>query len=264
MFLRPPPIRGYPIRLTVTPHVEFTIKFNGFVRGASTSLGTMNALLPAGSVPDLRPDDLRHLGRTRLRAPAATLTAPDGLASTPSDYDLNPEAAPPPGSFPAPRPAAVLVPVLLRDPLVMLLTVRTSHLPAHAGQIAFPGGKIDAEDTDAVAAALREAEEEVGLPPAHIEPLGCLDPYRTGTGFCITPVVALVRPGFELRLNQHEVADVFEVPLSFLMNPGNVAIEKRQIAGRERSFYAIPFGERYIWGATAGILNNMRQKLFDP
>lgn len=182
----------------------------------------------------------------------------------PSDFDLNPEARAELGPGLSQRPAAVLVPVVERSELTLLLTRRTDHLPAHAGQIAFPGGKIDDADESPVAAALREAEEEVGLARAHVEPLGFLDPYRTGTGFRIVPVVAMVRPDFTLSLNEGEVAEAFEVPLSFLMDPANYRLDTRIIAGRERRYYAIPYRDHYIWGATAGMLKNMRERLLRP
>ena len=180
----------------------------------------------------------------------------------PSDFDLNPTAfADWNGPAPA-RPAAVLVPVIARDQLTVLLTERTSHLAAHAGQIAFPGGKPDTSDVSSIDTALREAQEEIGLPRALVEPLGFLDVYRTGTGFAVTPVVALVRPDFEPAINVNEVAAAFEVPLAFLMDPANHRIDAHTLGGRDRRFYAMPYGERYIWGATAGILRNMHDRLF--
>ena len=165
------------------------------------------------------------------------------------------------GDLPPPRAAAVLAPIVAReDGLTVLLTQRASGLRAHSGQIAFPGGKIDPGET-ALAAALREAEEEIGLDRAFVEPLGWLDAYSTGTGFRIAPLVALVRPGFTLTLNAGEVADVFETPLAFLMDAANHQIHERQIAGGTRRFYAMPHGERYIWGATAGMLRNLWERL---
>ena len=190
---------------------------------------------------------------------------PSGLAGAvpaPSDFDLNPDAVAWLRDHPEPRPAAVLVPVVARLPLTVLLTQRTDSLPSHAGQIAFPGGKIEADDRDAIAAALREAQEEIGLDPRLVEPLGYLDAYRTGTGYRILPVVALVKPGFKLKLDAREVADAFEVPLSFLMDERNHQTHVLSLRGIERRFYAMPFEERYIWGATAGIIKNMHQRLF--
>lgn len=164
---------------------------------------------------------------------------------------------------PGPRkPAAVLVGIIERPDPTILLTQRTSHLPSHAGQIAFPGGKIDAGDASPLAAALREAEEEVGLDRRFVEPIGYLDPYQTTTGFRIVPVVGLVAPDHDLTANPHEVADLFEVPLSFLMNPHNHERHSREFRGASRQYYAMPFGERYIWGATAGMIRRLYARLY--
>jgi len=162
----------------------------------------------------------------------------------------------------ATRPAAVLVPVIDRPEPAVLLTQRTSDLPSHPGQIAFPGGKIDADDDDPRAAALREAEEEIGLDPRLVEPLGYLDLYLTFSGFRVLPMVARIAPGYALALNRSEVADAFEVPLSFLMEPGNHQFLTRDWKGIERAYYAMPYGERYIWGVTAGILRNMYERIY--
>lgn len=165
-----------------------------------------------------------------------------------------------------PAEAAVLMPLMERaDGLHLLLTERTHGLSTHAGQVALPGGRIDAQDADAVAAALREADEEVGLPAHHVDTLGTLPAYVTGTAFVVTPVVALVRPGFVLRPNPAEVADVFEVPLTFLMNPQHHRVHEADWRGERRQWYAMPYQdgahERYIWGATAGMLRNLYRLL---
>jgi len=162
------------------------------------------------------------------------------------------------------RPAAVLIPVVDRPEPTVLLTQRAAHLNSHAGQIAFPGGKIDATDASPVDAALREAEEEVGLARKFVEPIGYLDIYGTAFGFRIVPMLARVRPGFELSINHSEVDDAFEVPLSFLMNPANHQLHSKEFRGVERSYYAMPFAERYIWGATAGILRALYQRIYLP
>src|SRR6185312_9850701 len=175
------------------------------------------------------------------------------------DFDLSPDLIPEAEWAPL-TAAAVLIPIVARAELTVLLTQRTEGLPHHAGQIAFPGGRMEATDRDPIATALREAQEEIGLDPRFVEPLGYLDAYRTGTGYRIFPVVALVRPGFALKLDAREVADAFEVPLSFLMDERNHQMHVRSMRGVERRFYAMPFEERYIWGATAGIMRNMHQR----
>jgi 8-oxo-dGTP pyrophosphatase MutT (NUDIX family) len=162
------------------------------------------------------------------------------------------------------RPAAVLIPVVDHPEPTVLLTQRSAQLKEHAAQIAFPGGKIDATDASPLAAALREADEEVGLTRDHVEPIGYLDLYGTGFGFRILPTVARVKPGFSLRINSSEVDDAFEVPLSFLMNPANHQLHSKEFRGMERSYYAMPFAERYIWGATAGILRVLYERIYLP
>ncbi|MCA0248287.1 MAG: CoA pyrophosphatase [Proteobacteria bacterium] len=172
-----------------------------------------------------------------------------------SDFSLS-------GVVPLPevwRPAAVLVPLVRRDAgLTVLLTQRTEDMPSHAGQIAFPGGRRQAEDPDEIATALRETEEEVGLTRDFIEVIGSMDHYRTGTGYEITPIVGIVTPGFTARADPREVADVFEVPLDHFLDERNHRIDSRVWQGRERRYYAMPYGERYIWGATAGMLKNLQ------
>jgi 8-oxo-dGTP pyrophosphatase MutT (NUDIX family) len=198
-------------------------------------------------------------------APSEAIFDPrSGRALGPSDWDLDPEFMGDLAVMPPPRPAAVLVPIVLRPALTVLLTQRSQDMPSHPGQISFPGGKMEAGDSSALACALRESSEEIGLPPANVEPLGYLDSYRTGTGFQIVPVVALVRPGFPLSLDTREVAEVFEVPLRFLMDSANHRKDSREWRGRVRFSYAMPYEDRYIWGATAGMLKNMQQRLFAP
>ncbi|MFT3849833.1 MAG: CoA pyrophosphatase [Propionivibrio sp.] len=152
-------------------------------------------------------------------------------------------------------PAAVLFSIVLRDhePSV-LLTQRNPDLKDHPGQISFPGGRAERLDGSPADTALREAQEEIGLDPARVEVLGYLPAYRTVTGFRVTPVVAIVRPPFTLRPDPGEVAEVFEVPLSFLLDSANHQRRTMQIKGQQRDFYAVPYGERFIWGATAGII----------
>lgn len=160
------------------------------------------------------------------------------------------------------RPAAVLVPVVDHPEQTVLLTQRSAHLPDHAGQVSFPGGKIDKSDASPLASALREAEEEIGLARGHVEPLGYLDLYMTTLGYRIVPVVARVKPGFTLTLNTSEVDATFEVPLDFLMDQNNVQRHSRDWQGMTRHYYAITFGERYIWGVTAGILRNLHERIY--
>ena len=201
----------------------------------------------------------------RVRARLA-LDEPVGLTDSTfvparGDHDLDPMTAAIAAVRPI-RPAAVLVPIVARDEPMVLLTQRTAHLKDHAGQISFPGGKIDPTDASPMAAALREAEEEIGLGAGVIEPIGYLDLYLTTFGFRIVPLVARVAPDFSLTLNRNEVEDTFEVPLAFLMAPENHQRHSRDWNGLTRHFYAMPFGERYIWGATAGILRNLYERLY--
>lgn len=159
-------------------------------------------------------------------------------------------------------PAAVLVPLVERpEGMTVLLTQRTAHLSHHAGQVSFPGGRIEAEDADALAAALRETEEEIGLDRRCIHHLGWLDDYVTGTGFRITPAVGVLEPPLALVPDPFEVADVFEVPLSFVLDAANHQRHSRMVEGRDRPYYAIPYEDRFIWGATAGMLINLFEVL---
>jgi 8-oxo-dGTP pyrophosphatase MutT (NUDIX family) len=197
-----------------------------------------------------------------------TLTVPRSLADplaqgARGDLDLNPAMWERAGVT-ATKPAAVLIPIVDRSEPMVLLTLRTQELTNHAGQVAFPGGKIDPADASPVAAALREAKEEIGLAPTLVEPLGYLDLYLTFTGFRILPTVARVKPDFKLTLNPWEVTEAFEVPLAFLMTPANHQRQSRDWRGITREFYAMPFENRYIWGITAGIVRNLYERIYGP
>jgi len=159
-------------------------------------------------------------------------------------------------------PAAVLFPIVQRAGApTVLLTQRTAHLRDHAGQISFPGGRVEAEDRSLIDTALRETEEEIGLPRERIEVLGFLPEYRTGTGFRVTPVVGLVLPPFDLRPDPFEVAEVFEVPLSFLLDPANHQEHSMHYRGALRHYFAMPYGDYFIWGATAGMIRSLTDRL---
>jgi 8-oxo-dGTP pyrophosphatase MutT (NUDIX family) len=162
------------------------------------------------------------------------------------------------------RPAAVLIAVVDHPKPTVLLTQRTAHLHDHAGQISFPGGKIDPQDASPLDAALREAWEEIGLAREFIDPIGYLDLYGTGFGFRILPTLARIRPGFSLRISEDEVDDAFEVPLAFLMDAANHQVHSKEFRGIMRSYYAMPFEQHYIWGATAGMLRVLYERICRP
>jgi len=203
------------------------------------------------------------LARARLTLEVPPALTDPALPARRGDLDLDPDVWAKAGVR-AERPAAVLVPVVERSEPAVLLTVRTSHLPSHAGQIAFPGGKIDPADDGPLAAALREAEEEIGLARALVEPIGYLDLYLTFSGFRILPLVARVKEDYALTLNTQEVEDAFEVPLAFLMGPENHQKHARDWKGVIRHYYAMPYEARYIWGVTAGILRNLYERVYAP
>ena len=203
--------------------------------------------LPAVTPADLRSDALRQ----RFTAP------PVWTPEIKAEHRITERA---------PAHASVLIALVPRNEVTVLLTQRTHHLTDHPGQISFPGGRVEAEDADAAATALREAHEEIGLAASFVDVLGAMPTYTTGTGFIVTPIVALVRPGFAVRADPFEVAEVFEVPLPFLMNPANHQRHAVEVAGVQREFLSIPWDgldeqgqpRRYfIWGATAAMLRNL-------
>lgn len=198
-------------------------------------------------------------GDFRRRAESATHHAGDDEFG---DHRLNPDLRDMivrPGL----RDAAVLIPVVDHgEGATVILTQRAEAMRDHSGQIAFPGGKIDPEDPSPEDAALREADEEIGLSGAHVDIVGRLPDYVSGSGYRIAPVLSVVRPGFHLAINPHEVDAAFEVPLAFLMDPANHRQQSRVWNERERFFYEMPFGERYIWGVTAGIIRTLYERLY--
>lgn len=209
------------------------------------------------------PDTCTAAARDELRLRLRSLQAPSGLTASQgprhSDFDLNRGHVPAHARL---REAAVLVPLVAHETgLTVLLTQRTKHLKHHAGQVSFPGGRVEEEDNSRIATALRETEEEIGLSSEHMEPVGLLDDYETVTGFLVTPVVAMVRPGFNLRLDAFEVADAFEVPLEFILDPINHQIHSRERDGVRRRYFVFEYRQRYIWGATAGMLMNLYRRL---
>ena len=192
--------------------------------------------------------------RVRERSIRLASGLPVSAAPIGSDFSLS-------GIVPIPetwKPASVLVPLVNRAPgITVLLTQRTADMPSHAGQIAFPGGRHQVEDSDLITTALRETEEEVGIHRDFVEVVAPIDVYITRTGYAVTPVVGFVRPGFSTTADPREVADIFEVPLAFFLDPANHHIHSRTYQGRERHYYAMPYGERYVWGATAGMIRNL-------
>jgi 8-oxo-dGTP pyrophosphatase MutT (NUDIX family) len=219
----------------------------------------MDVPLPARAAVSSHDFFDRARARLCLKVPAA-LDDPSAQVKR-GDLDLDPSMWEQAGVA-ATRPAAVLIPIVDRSQPQVLLTLRT-ELPSHPGQIAFPGGKIDAVDASPAAAALREAREEIGLSSELVEPIGYLDLYLTFSGFRILPTVARVHPDYRLALCEAEVADAFEVPLAFLMDVQNHALHSRDWKGITRRYYAMPFEQRYIWGVTAGILRNLYERIYE-
>ncbi|MEO9904598.1 CoA pyrophosphatase [Nisaea sp.] len=195
---------------------------------------------------------MHNFDSSRLRS-AFREGRPDDTAEGRGDHDLNPDMKPPVKN----RPASVLIPIIERDEgLTMLLTKRSEDLPVHPGQISFPGGRAEPHDDGPVDTALRETEEEVGIHRRHIDVVGQLGLYSTRTGFEITPVVGLLTPPFDTRADPMEVQEIFEVPLAFFLDRENHERHSREWNKQIRSFYAMPYGDYYIWGATAGMLVN--------
>ena len=201
----------------------------------------------------------RARARLTLQVPAG-LTDPN-ITPQRGDHDVDPVMEKIAAVRPI-RPAAVLVPIVDHPRPTVLLTQRAQHLPDHAGQVSFPGGKIDQSDASPLESALREVREEIGLDREFVEPLGYTDLYMTTLGYRIVPVIARVKRGFTLKLNKKEVDATFEVPLAFLMDQANVQRHSRAWEGMTRHYYAITFGERYIWGVTAGILRNLHERIY--
>jgi 8-oxo-dGTP pyrophosphatase MutT (NUDIX family) len=217
-----------------------------------------DVVLPSGATVAVHDFFARARGRLSLNVPSAL--DDHAVEAKRGDLDIDPDLWERAG-VQATRPAAVLVPVIDRAEPQVLLTVRT-ELPSHPGQIAFPGGKIDPQDRSPAEAALREAAEEIGLARSLIELIGYLDLYLTFSGYRILPTVARVAPDYSLSLCEAEVADAFEVPLAFLMDAQNHSLRSREWKGVTRRYYAMPFGDRYIWGVTAGILRNLYERIY--
>jgi 8-oxo-dGTP pyrophosphatase MutT (NUDIX family) len=211
-------------------------------------------MFPEPFLEEIARGELCELRRLLLPEPP-----PVSLTPTRSDYDLNPDMRPNAAGKLA--PAAVLLPIIVRPEPSVLFTRRTPHLSRHAGQVSFPGGRLHVEDPSLAQTALRETEEETGIGPEFVEIAGFLDSYETGTGFAILPVVGLLRDGFVLAPDPNEVEEIFEVPLTFLLDPANRERRSMEWQGHRREFYAITYGSHYIWGATAGILVNFADKV---
>lgn len=205
-----------------------------------------------------------HDLEARLRARLDPLEFGPGWGDPPpfGDYDLNPHWRP--RERPILKPAAVLVAIIQRSAgATVLLTQRAQSMPTHAGQVAFPGGRIGAGDDGPVGAALREAYEEVGLAASFVEPIGAMPPYETVSGYTVAPIVALVRPGFSLTPDPREVEEIFEAPCAFLFDPANHQRHERPWQDGARAYYVMPFEDRFIWGATAGMLKALYHRLYD-
>ena len=201
----------------------------------------------------------RHPGRRGFGGSADPAEAAAFRHVIRGDHDLNPGVTPPSTAL---TPAAVLVPLIdHHNGMSVLLTQRTAHLTAHAGQVSFPGGRVEEDDADAIVAALRETEEEVGLPRERVSVIGRLDTYVTGTGFEITPIVGIVDPPVPISIDPFEVAEAFEVPLSFILDRRNHQRIEREVGAHNRSYFVLPYQGRNIWGATAGILVNLAEVL---
>lgn len=214
-------------------------------------------------VPECDIVALRARCREKLAPAPSDLVFSADRAPTRGDHDLNAATGRDTENPKPPKPAAVLVPIVARDDrLSILLTERQKGLNAHAGQISFPGGKVEADDRSPLDAALRETEEEVGIRRDYVEVLGFCDDYQTVTGFRIVPVVGLVSGSFDLIADESEVAQIFEVPFEFLMNADNHRRDSLIWQGTRRHYFAMPFETHYIWGATAGILKNLHERLY--
>jgi len=216
----------------------------------------------AGGMSDAAAEFVRRLmtdGAEPLRARLLAEPPAMSLAPSRSDFDLNPEMRPS-----APRtlaPAAVLIPIIRGSEPTILFTRRTEHLSRHAGQVSFPGGRVHEDDRSLVDTALRETHEEIGITADFVSVAGFLEPYETGTGYAILPVVGLLREGYALVPEVNEVAEIFEVPLAFLLDPANRERRSGEWQGRRREFYAFTYDGHYIWGATAAILVNFGERL---